>query len=384
MKVGVSSWFGNITEYEQRLRLGAFDKPYPVTDADQFRRELMLADMVEPLGFDSFWTIEHHFTPYGMTNNPTQLLTYMAGRTKKIELGTMVLVLPWHEPLKLAENLVLLDVLMDGRKLHIGTGRGFATREFSSLGIPYEDSRERMMEVLDVVRVALTNEFFTYDGRFFKIPRTSIRPRPITEDMTRNILMTWNSPESLDAAANSGVAPLFTNYRGWDALRTELGAFNKIRAKNGWEPSPSAIAVTVHVDEDGQRARELGEKYWRRTVETIIWHYDKYASPFFMPDATPAERDAVLDKGYESQASAGLFGTPAEVTEQIRELQKVANVGHLMTLHSFGDMPIEDTEKSMRLFASKVLPTIRTFGNDEPLAVPYSQVLRDKKSGKAA
>jgi hypothetical protein len=120
MKVGVSSWFSNLAEYEQRHRTGAFDQPYPVADADQIRRELALAGLVEPLGFDAFWTIEHHFTPYGMTNNPTQLLTYMAGRTSRIELGTMVLVLPWHEPLKLAENLAILDILLDGRRLNIG------------------------------------------------------------------------------------------------------------------------------------------------------------------------------------------------------------------------------------------------------------------------
>ena len=95
-----------------------------------------------------------------------------------------------------------------------------------------------------------------------------------------------------------------------------------------------------------------------------------------MPGASFAEREAVLAKGYESQASAGLFGTPDEVIEQIRELQQVANVGHLMTLHSFGDMPQELTESSMRLFAAKVLPTIKTFGGSEPWAVPYSQVRR--------
>src|SRR4051812_5281383 len=151
MKVGVSSWFGNVTEFEERLRVGRFDDPYPVSDADQIHRELALADLVEPLGFDAFWTIEHHFTPYGMTNNPTQLLTYVAGRTTRIGLGTMVLVLPWHEPLKLAENIALLDVLLRGRDLHLGVGRGFAAREFSALRVPYEESRGRMMECLDIV-----------------------------------------------------------------------------------------------------------------------------------------------------------------------------------------------------------------------------------------
>jgi alkanesulfonate monooxygenase SsuD/methylene tetrahydromethanopterin reductase-like flavin-dependent oxidoreductase (luciferase family) len=107
VKVGVSSWFGNVTEFEERTKHGRFEDPYPYEDADQFRKELAMVDLVEPLGFDSFWTIEHHFSPYGMTANPTQILSHVAGRTSRIDLGTMVLVLPWHDPLKLAENLAI-------------------------------------------------------------------------------------------------------------------------------------------------------------------------------------------------------------------------------------------------------------------------------------
>jgi alkanesulfonate monooxygenase SsuD/methylene tetrahydromethanopterin reductase-like flavin-dependent oxidoreductase (luciferase family) len=140
-----------------------------------------------------------------------------------IDLGTMVLVLPWHEPLKLAGNIallgVLLGVLLGGRKLNIGVGRGFAVREFNALRIPYAESRGRMQECLDIVRTALTQEF-SYEGEYFSIPRTTIRPRPQTTDLTRDLLMTWASAESLKMAAHNGAAPLFTNYRGWDALAT--------------------------------------------------------------------------------------------------------------------------------------------------------------------
>jgi len=376
VKVGVSSWFSNLAEYEERHRTGAFDKSFPVADADQIRRELMLADLVEPLGFDAFWTIEHHFTPYGMTNNPIQLLTYLAGRTSRIELGTMVLVLPWHEPLKLAENLAILDILLGGRRLNIGVGRGFAAREFNALRIPYEDSRTRMKECLDIIRIALTSEFFSYEGEHFTIPRTTIRPRPLTPDLTENLLMTWTSPESLDMAANSGAAPLFTNYHDWAVVMGGLETFNQIRASHGWPASPAAIATTVYVDHDHQRAQETGEHYWRKTSGMTVWHYDRLASPYFLPEASPAERQAAVTKGYEGQSSAGLFGSPEQVTEQIRELVKVADIGHLITLHSFGDMPADMVETSMRLFAAEVLPTIKTFGRGEPRSIPYADVTR--------
>ncbi|HKU38356.1 MAG TPA: LLM class flavin-dependent oxidoreductase [Polyangiales bacterium] len=384
MKVGVSSWFGNLTEYEERHRIGAFEKPYPISDAAQIRRELAIADLVEPLGFDSFWTIEHHFTPYGMTNNPTQLLTYVAGRTSRIDLGTMVLVIPWHEPLKLAENIALLDVLLDGRKLNIGCGRGFAAREYRALNIPYEDSRTRMQECLDIVSTALTTEFFSHEGKHWKIPRTAIRPRPIHPDLTPNMLMTWASPESLEMAAHSGYAPLFTNYKGWDVLERELKRFDEIRESHGWERSTSAIAVTTFVHEDGDYAREQGQKYWRKTSSMTRWHYDREGSAYFMPNATAEEREAVVRAGIEEQASAGIFGTPSEVIEQIAELARKANIGHLMCLQSFGDMPLEMTERSMRLFAKHVLPIIKNFGGPEPKATPYERVKRDRAAAPAS
>ena len=374
MKVGVTSWFANVSEYEERVRTGRFDKPFPVTDHAQLRRELYLADLVEPLGFDAFWTIEHHFSPYGMTTNPIQLLTWVAARTRRIDVGSMVLVVPWHHPLYLAENLSMLDNLLDGRRFIIGMGRGFAHREFSALQVPYETSRQRMAEILDITRLALTEEFFSYEGAFFTIPRTTIRPRPLSEDLTSQMLMTWASPESLAMAAHAGLAPLSTNFVGWQELAANLATFNDIRAGEGWEPLSSTIAVTVHCHEDQATAEEEGERYWRLTTGTTQWHYDKLGSAEFMPDASPEERAAALDAGYESQASAGIFGTPEYVVERIRELHRIADVGHLITLHSFGDMPLGQVEASMRLFAAKVLPVVQQFRSEYGAdAVPYRQ-----------
>lgn len=373
MKVGVTSWFCNVAEWTERIQSGSFDKPFPISDTQQLERELRLADLVEPLGFDSFWTIEHHFSPYGMTGNPTQLLTYLAGRTQRIELGTMVLVLPWHDPLKLAENLAMLDNLMGGRRLNIGMGRGFAAREFGAMNIPYETSRERLLEVLDIVRTALTEEYFTYDGQFWQIPRTSIRPRPRTADLTTQMLMTWASPESLAMSAHAGMAPLFTNLHGMAALDEGLRSFNDVRAEHGWGPVPSTVAVTIFCHEDQAYAEEYAKEYWRAMTGQTVWHYDHKARADWMPEATPEEKSKLLDDAYKSQEAAGIFGTPEHVIERIREVQAAGNIAHLVTLHSFGDMPVEETERSMRLFARDVLPVIKQIPTEEAGSVPYSE-----------
>ena len=102
-----------------------------IPDAQIYREQFHLGRLVEPLGFDSLWTVEHHFTPYTMINNPTQFLAYFAGCTTRIDMGTMVVVLPWHDPVQVAEGFVALDHMLDGRRLKVGMGRGLGIREYN-------------------------------------------------------------------------------------------------------------------------------------------------------------------------------------------------------------------------------------------------------------
>src|SRR5712671_2372569 len=108
-------------------------------DAEVYRQELRLADLAEPLGFDSLWSVEHHFTDYTMVPDVVQFLTYMAGRTKKIQLGSMVVVLPWHDPMRVAEEVSMLDAMSDGRVI-LGIGRGAGLVEFEGFRVPMGES----------------------------------------------------------------------------------------------------------------------------------------------------------------------------------------------------------------------------------------------------
>ena len=103
------------------------------TDRDVYRDEIALAEMAEPLGFDSVRATEHHFTDYSMVPNPLQFLAYMAGQTSRIDLGSMVVVLPWHNPARLAGEISMVDNLANGR-FRLGIGRGLGRVEFDGLG----------------------------------------------------------------------------------------------------------------------------------------------------------------------------------------------------------------------------------------------------------
>ena len=154
------------------MQLTSFDgKP----DLQTYQEELSVADKAEDYGFDSLWSLDHHFTGYVMSPDPCQLLSYMAGRTRKIQLGTAVIVLPWHDPVEVAEKIALLDLVSGGRTI-FGFGRGAATVEYAGFRIPMDESRERFVECADIIRRGLTQESFSYEGKYYRIPDIQIRP----------------------------------------------------------------------------------------------------------------------------------------------------------------------------------------------------------------
>src|SRR2546421_6357784 len=213
------------------------------SDADVFAEHLALGDLAEPLGFDSLFALEHHFTGYAMSPSPLQLLTYYAGRTKRITLGTAVIVLPWHDPVRVAEEIALLDVISGGRCL-FGFGRGAASVEYAGFRVPMEEARPRFVEAAQIVVKALTHETFDWDGEFFKIPRTSIRPRPISHP-ERRFYASSVSPESAEIMAKLGFGMLFIMQNEWSKGREGIDRVPAMSNAAGFPPKPPLILTKI-------------------------------------------------------------------------------------------------------------------------------------------
>ncbi len=133
-------------------------------DGDVYQNELRLAALAEPLGFDSLWSVEHHFTDYTMVPDVLQLLTYFAGRTQRIQLGSMVVVLPWHDPIRVAEQISLLDHVSNGRFI-LGIGRGAGRVEFEGFRVDMGESRERFVEAAQIVLDGLESGLLRVPGQ---------------------------------------------------------------------------------------------------------------------------------------------------------------------------------------------------------------------------
>src|ERR1700732_331020 len=172
------------------------------SDAAVVGEHMALGDLAEPLGFDSLFALEHHFTGYAMSPAPTQLLAYYAGRTKRIQLGTAVIVLPWHDPVRVAEQIALLDIMCGGRCL-FGFGRGAASVEYAGFRIDPREARPRLLQAAPVIPPAPSQESFEHEGEFYRIPRTAIRPRPISHP-ERRFYASAVSPDSAEIMAKLG------------------------------------------------------------------------------------------------------------------------------------------------------------------------------------
>jgi alkanesulfonate monooxygenase SsuD/methylene tetrahydromethanopterin reductase-like flavin-dependent oxidoreductase (luciferase family) len=338
------------------------------SDAQVFAEHMALGDLAEPLGFDSLFALEHHFTGYAMSPSPTQLLSYYAGRTRRITLGTAVIVLPWHDPVRVAEQIALLDVMSGGRCL-FGFGRGAASVEYAGFRIPMEEARARFVESARIVVTALTQESFEWDGEFFKIPRTAIRPRPISHP-ERRFYASSVSPESAEIMAKLGFGLLVIMQNEWPKAALDIERYRDITVSVGHTPQPPIILTNVSVSESRAEAQERAAKYLSRKWDSIDNHY--HFSDGHLASVKGYEFYGGMAKTYAKMKDESfrkkatdfyvkiqIVGTPDDCLQQIAELHRLTDVDHLVTEFGYGGMPHEDAELNMRLFADRVVGVLQ-------------------------
>ena len=338
------------------------------SDAAVMMEHLSLGDLAEPLGFDSLFGLEHHFTGYSMSPSPLQLLTYFAGRTKKITLGTCVIVLPWQDPIRVAEQIAYLDILCGGRCM-FGFGRGAATVEYDGFRIPMGEARPRFAESAQLITKALSQEVFDWDGEFYKIPEMSIRPRPISHP-ERRFYASSVSPESAEIMAKLGFGMMVIMQNEWVKAATDIQSFREIAMSVGHTPKPPVILTNVSVAESREEAIERATQYLGAKWDSIDNHY--HFSDGHLATVKGYESYGKMAKTYSKMKDADarkkmtdfyvkiqIVGTPDDCKAQIAELQRLTGTDHMVCDFSYGGMPPEEGEMNMRLFATDVMPTLQ-------------------------
>ncbi len=343
-----------------------FQNPHDARpDRDVWLDERKLADLAEPLGFDSVWGVEHHFTDYTMCPDVLQFLTWVAGRTKRVQVGSMVVVLPWHDPLRVAEQVSVLDHVSDGRFI-FGIGRGLGRVEFDGFRTPMEESRARFVESAEMILRGLEQGYCEYQGALVKQPRAPIRPKPWKTFKGRTYAAAV-SPESIEIMARLGVGILIIPQKPWDVVTAELAQYRaKYRELNGTDPLPTICAGWTFCDESPERAREMAVKYIGGYWNTVLRHYElaqdhlKHTKGYeYYGRMSEIASQGGTDALTEFFLGLQIWGTPEQCYEKIVDVRSRVGCDTFVCAFSYAGMPHAEAERNITLFAKRVLPELK-------------------------
>jgi alkanesulfonate monooxygenase SsuD/methylene tetrahydromethanopterin reductase-like flavin-dependent oxidoreductase (luciferase family) len=336
--------------------------------ADIIRGELDQIVWSEELGFDEIWLTEHHFINYGLSVDPATLAAAAASRTQRIRIGLAAAILPFHHPLRLAEQMALLDIISNGR-LDVGVGRGNRPMEFRGFHVPQEESRDRFDEAVEILRRAWTEERFSHDGRFFKVPEVTVIPKPVQRP---------HPPLYQVCVSKDGIES--TALHGWPMLNSVLfGPVDQLianretyvdtlkKAGRSAEEIKSLLArwgVSRQIYVAESDARALAE-----AKDAELWYQESFRK-FVVPDRIE-EAHPSLQPGFRAMAErlsritweslvaeTLAFGSPDTVARHI-EVMRDLGVGQVMCWMNFGGLAQDKVRRSMELFAREVMPRFR-------------------------
>jgi len=362
MHVGFSAFFQNLVEGQ--------------SDRAVYEHELSMADLAEPLGFDSIWAAEHHFTQYTMCPNVAQFLTYMAGRTSRVKLGAMAYIVPWHDPVRLCEEISVLDHASRGRAI-VGFGRGLGRVEFDAFRLNMNESRGRFVEYTEAILDALETGFMEYDGTYLQQPRAAVRPAPFQSFRGRSYAAAV-SPESARIMARLGVGILIIAQKPWKTTKADLAMYRDLYLEmNRTEAPKPIIASFIACHEDESCAKEMMEKYIRAYSRSALEHYEFDNED--LADIEGYEYYGGLSKNIKKHgvdtfvnflAELQIYGTPRQVFEKIMDYQSMAESAGQIGIFSYGGMPHELARNNLSLFAEQVLPKLKEAKVDGAVGAP--------------
>lgn len=298
----------------------------------------------EALGFHSVFMVEHHFTGFNQVSASLNLLAYLAARTSRMRLGTAVTVLPWHNPVLLAEQAATVDVLSGGR-LDFGVGRGYRYSEFRGFCMPLDEAQERYDEALEVIRKAWTAPGrFTHHGKRWHYEDVVVEPRP-TQRPHPPLWIGAGTPPVLEVAGTIGLNLLLDQLAAPEIIGERVAIYRKAVEAAGRTFDPLSIGVTrslcLAVNEREREQQINARGTFLEHVRQLTVNPHATWSSLAVPSSPEAARTAT--------EQCALLGTPEEVVQRLQQLQSLG-VEYVL-LMDFGL-----SRESLRLFAREVMP----------------------------
>ncbi|HJU17760.1 MAG TPA: LLM class flavin-dependent oxidoreductase [Stellaceae bacterium] len=329
MKIGVLQFF---SWPERRADIAAV-----------YARALDRIAIMDQTGFDAVWLAEHHFSDFSVCPSVHMVGTLAAARTKRLRIGTAVSLAPFYHPLRLAEEVALLDMLSGGR-VNWGAGRGFARVEFDNFGVKPEESASRFRETVEIVLKAWTEERLSFAGQHFRFEGVEVLPKPMQQPHPP-VWLAATSEGSIAWAAGRGFSILMDPHSAHGEIAAKRRLYSERLAAAGFSeagrdiPVARLVAIAATPDEAAEIARR-----------GALWILNSYLGaqhrPVLSADLVPGGVDPVaryLD-------AVILHGTPESVIEEILRLREEIGLDYLLAA------PL--SHESFTLLAEQVLPRL--------------------------
>ncbi|MBM3503853.1 MAG: LLM class flavin-dependent oxidoreductase [Alphaproteobacteria bacterium] len=342
----------------------------PVRGAELYDAYIANMAHAERCGFDWVGCNEHHMSPYGLMSNPNIIGAALIQRTKRIEIAIVGSLVPLLNPLRVAEEYAMLDVMSRGR-LIAGLLRGIP-HEYVAYNIAPDESHERLEEAVTLIKKAWTAaEPFGWEGKYYQFRAVSIWPRPFSKPHPR-ILMSGSNEQSAEMCARHGAMLGLVALEDLERARHLIKVYRDAAKGFGWEPTPDDILVglSMSLSEDREEAKERmakGRKYFGevlgggiRTAQKLVVQKTRYfddSTKGRWKDIAAQMRTTTMDDLIARRTI--LCGTPEDVVTQIKDIHKAIGHGRMNLNMKIGNIANDVTTSGLELFGQRVLPHVR-------------------------
>jgi alkanesulfonate monooxygenase SsuD/methylene tetrahydromethanopterin reductase-like flavin-dependent oxidoreductase (luciferase family) len=315
---------------------------------DYYEARLQIIEAYDRLGFYAYHLAEHHATPLGLAPSPSIFLSAVAQRTRRLRFGPLVYPLPLYHPLRMIEDICMLDQMSGGR-LELGFGRGAVPAEFTYYGQSHDTAEATYAEALDIILKGLTERTLTFHGKFFRFDDVPMELEPLQKPHPP-IWYGVHAPASAERAARRGL-----RIASLDPVAATSAAFERFRTTwrevQGAAPLPlmglGRFIVVAETDAAALAAARRAYPVWHRSFTHL--HRLHGRSPMH---PRPPDFDGLVAVGQ------GIAGTPETVAAFLRAQHAATGSNYCVGQFAFGDLTLEETLRSVELFAREVMPKL--------------------------
>jgi alkanesulfonate monooxygenase SsuD/methylene tetrahydromethanopterin reductase-like flavin-dependent oxidoreductase (luciferase family) len=339
------------------------------TSPEVYRSVVHHAELAEEYKFEAIWLGEHHFNRHGIYGNTLTLAAHIAARTDRLRIGTAVVVLHLHNPLRVAEEAAMVDVLSDGR-LDLGIGHGSRRYEFNGLRIDINESRARFVESLDVLTAAWGQDALTYQGQFYSWDsgeELHVQPKPVQRPHPPIYIAVSASPATIELAARRGLRILVGGPTDIMGIAPQvIERWRQAMIENGHDPKgqvlPCAKGIYVApTDEEAAADIAAVDRNWHQKLESQIGSVVSPAGEIplgyesWVKHSRDDENKARTGRAVNLTGTEALVGSPETVAGRIKELEDMG-LEYIFGLNGLPGMPEANKCRSIELFGREVIP----------------------------